>query len=118
MEGEGKAIKYRKEHSHPPLAARERGYVHEATTYVRYNIHARARRYAPPVVDDALLCAALGRLLLLLLFDLRGLRLDLTGARKRTVNYTRIFSVICLNIQRRDVPLPMLSALRTTTSRR
>ena len=89
----------RKGHSHPPLAARERSHVHEAITYVRYNIPTRACNYAPTVVDDALLCAALGRLLLLLLFDLRGLRLDLTGARKRTVNYTSILSVIFLDIQ-------------------
>ena len=42
----------------------------------------------PAVVEDPLLSTALGDLLLLLLFDLRGLRLDLTGARKRTVNCT------------------------------
>ena len=43
--------------------------------------------YSPTVVQNALLSTALGGLLLLLLVDLGGLRLDLTGTGKRTVNY-------------------------------
>ena len=41
---------------------------------------------APAVVENALLGAALGDLLLLLLFDLGGLRLDLAGTGERSVN--------------------------------
>ena len=40
----------------------------------------------PAVVEDPLLSTALGDLLLLLLFDLGGLRLDLTGTGERAVN--------------------------------
>ena len=45
--------------------------------------------YTPAVVQDALLRAALGHLLLLLLLDLGGLRLDLTGTGKGSVNCAR-----------------------------
>jgi hypothetical protein len=43
-------------------------------------------RYLPPVVKDALLGPALGRLLLLLGLNLGGLRLDFAGAGERSVN--------------------------------
>jgi len=39
-------------------------------------------------VTDSLLCPTLGRLLLLLGFDLWSLRLDLSGTRERSVNFT------------------------------
>jgi hypothetical protein len=45
--------------------------------------------YSPAVVEDALLCPTLGRLLLFLLFDLGGLRLDLAGTSERAVNWKR-----------------------------
>ena len=45
------------------------------------------QRYAPTVVDDALLGPALRSLLLLLLFDLGGLGLDFASTGERTVNY-------------------------------
>jgi len=54
---------------HSPLAARERGDVHESA-----------------VVENALLGTTLGGLLLLLLFDLRSLRLDFAGTGERSVN--------------------------------
>ena len=40
----------------------------------------------PAVVEDPLLSTALGDLLLLLLFDFGGLRLDLAGTGERYVN--------------------------------
>lgn len=43
-------------------------------------------RYAPTVVEHALLGTTLRGLLLFLLFHLGCLRLDLAGTRKRTVN--------------------------------
>ena len=43
-------------------------------------------KYAPAVVENPLLSTALGDLLLLLLFDLGGLRLDLAGTGERSVN--------------------------------
>lgn len=46
--------------------------------------------YEAAGVGDALLRAALGDLLLLLLLDLGSLRLDLTGTRERTVNLTHV----------------------------
>jgi hypothetical protein len=45
--------------------------------------------YPPAVVEDALLCPTLGGLLLFLLFDLGGLRLDLAGTSERAVNWKR-----------------------------
>jgi hypothetical protein len=42
--------------------------------------------YIPSVVKDALLCPALGGLLLLLLVDLGGLRLDFARTGERSVN--------------------------------
>ena len=41
----------------------------------------------PAVVENALLSTALGDLLLLLLIDLGGLRLDFAGTGERSVNY-------------------------------
>ena len=42
--------------------------------------------YVPTVVEHPLLSTALRHLLLLLLFDLGGLRLDLAGTGERAVN--------------------------------
>lgn len=73
-------------YSHFPLSVREQSDVDEAT---RSSAHARQfhnTHYAPTVVKNALLGTALGGLLLLLLFDLGGLRLDLTGTGERAVN--------------------------------
>ena len=42
---------------------------------------------APTVVENALLSTALRSLLLLLLFDLGGLRLNFAGTGERAVNY-------------------------------
>ena len=76
-------------YSHSPLAAREGGNVHEAAqksvfpaSFYRALLH-----YAPAVVEHPLLSTALRHLLLLLLFDLGGLRLDLAGTGERAVNY-------------------------------
>ena len=43
--------------------------------------------YAPTAVEHPLLSTALRHLLLLLLFDFGGLRLDLAGTGERSVNY-------------------------------
>ena len=48
----------------------------------------------PAVVEDPLLSTALGDLLLLLLFDLGGLRLDLAGTGERAVNYNLAIAAI------------------------
>ena len=73
--------------SHSPLAAREGCDVHEAVYMVREFSARRVKHYAPTVVEHPLLSTALRDLLLLLLFDLGGLRLDLAGTGERAVNY-------------------------------
>ena len=76
------------EHSHPPLAARKSRNVHEAAHTVNtWPRLAEKQHNAPAVVENALLGTALRDLLLLLLFDLGGLRLDLAGTGERAVNY-------------------------------
>ena len=49
---------------------------------------------APAVVEHPLLSTALRHLLLLLLFDLGGLRLDLAGTGERAVNYNLAIAAI------------------------
>ena len=73
--------------SHSPLSTRCSGNVHEAEIDMSTSFRVRkAILYSPTVVENSLLCPTLGGLLLFLFFDLGGLRLDLTGTGKRTVN--------------------------------
>ena len=63
------------------------------TTSENQSIHI-TRYYLPTVVEHPLLSTALRHLLLLLLFDLGGLRLDLAGTGERAVNYNLAIAAI------------------------
>ena len=80
--------KTRTDDSHSPLPAREGSNVDEAVQRVNRSLQKfRAKDHSPAVVEHPLLSTALRHLLLLLLFDLGGLRLDLAGTGERAVNY-------------------------------
>ena len=86
-EGVGRDNETKPINSHSPLAARCSGNVHEAEIDMSTSFWIpTATLYSPTVVDNSLLCPTLWGLLLFLFFDLGGLRLDLTGTGKRTVN--------------------------------
>ena len=76
-------------YSHPALATRESGDIHESRDRSVFFLQQKRRdiKDIPAVVENALLSTALGDLLLLLLFDLGGLRLDFASTGERAVNY-------------------------------
>lgn len=76
-------------YSHPALATRESGDIHESRNQLAFFLQQKRRNIKdiPAVVENALLSTALGDLLLLLLIDLGGLRLDFAGTGERSVNY-------------------------------
>jgi hypothetical protein len=61
---------------HFPLAAYGKSHIYEST-----------------IVNDPFLSPPLGGLLLFLLFDFGGLRLDFAGAGKRSVNFSHVIGV-------------------------
>ena len=81
--------------SHSPLPAREGSNVDEAAQKVNRSFQkSRPKGHSPAVVEHPLLSTALRHLLLLLLFDLGGLRLDLAGTGERAVNYNLAIAAI------------------------
>ena len=72
--------------SHLSLSTGQQRHVDEAIGNRQIKTSLRDLQYSPTVVEDALLCAALGGLFLLLCLDLGCLRLDFAGTRERSVN--------------------------------
>lgn len=68
--------------------------------------------YTPAVVEDALLGTALRHLLLLLLFDLGGLRLYFAGTGERSVNCVESMTMsngMSETLRTATTPFPILS---------
>ncbi|KAH9000544.1 Dihydropteroate synthase [Lactarius hatsudake] len=75
--------------AHSPLAPWESCHVHESKLISSGPAKHRERigqNYEPAIVEHPLLSSPLGSLLLFLLFDFGGLRLDFASAGKRSVN--------------------------------
>ena len=101
-------------YSHPALATRESGDIHESRDRSVFFLQQKRRdiKDIPAVVENALLSTALGDLLLLLLIDLGGLRLDFAGTGERSVNYWRFREYVSM-----AAPQEMTSMVSTSDAR-
>jgi hypothetical protein len=74
--------------SHPPFSTRQSCDIDESTAKrsLAFLYRAAQKIHPPAIVENALLCATLGRLLLLLLVDLWGLGLYFACTGERAVD--------------------------------